>query len=217
MEQLKLLSGVTDGIPVIGHIKGGIHYAAGDKEGGEQAMKAASRTTGVIGGGVGGFLVGGPVGAVAGGVSGGVAMDGIMTGAESAIEGEYKPNGILKGIDDSINAKGSKKAGHIFDTVFIPFGDALAGYGAGKACANIKAARAGAGGAASASELASVIADAEAMEAGTMEIHPNILAEQRAFAEASRNFPEVQQMATNQGGAFSRPTNVLPTTMSESA
>ena len=127
-----MLSGVADGLPLVGHIKGGIHYAVGDKEGGEQAMKAASRTTGVIGGGVGGFFVGGPVGAVAGGVSGGVAMDGITTGIESAIEGEYKPNGILKGIDDSINAKGGKKAGHIFDTVLIPAGDALVGYGVGR-------------------------------------------------------------------------------------
>ena len=30
------------GLPVVGHIKGGIHYACGDKDGGDKAMKAGS-------------------------------------------------------------------------------------------------------------------------------------------------------------------------------
>ena len=62
--------GVLNGVPVVGHIKGGIHYACGDKDGGDQAMKAASRTTGVLGGGAVGIL-GGPAGMIAGGVAGG--------------------------------------------------------------------------------------------------------------------------------------------------
>ena len=93
------MSGVANGIPVLGHAKGVIHYAFGDKEGGDQAMKSSSRTIGclitqhfieysyirfiiegVMGGGVGGFFVGGLVGAVAGGIAGGIAMDGITTG-----------------------------------------------------------------------------------------------------------------------------------------
>jgi hypothetical protein len=56
-------------------------------------MKSSSRTVGVIGGGVGGFLVGGPPGAIVGGVSGGAAMDGIITGVDSAVHDEYRPNG----------------------------------------------------------------------------------------------------------------------------
>lgn len=79
-EFLKTVGGVANGIPVVGHVKGVIHYACGDTEGGHQAMKSSSRTIGVIGGGVGGFVVGGPVGAFAGGIAGGAAMDAITTG-----------------------------------------------------------------------------------------------------------------------------------------
>ncbi len=57
---------VIDSIPVAGHIKGGVHYALGDNNQGDESMKAASRSTGVVLGGAGGFLAGGPVGAVAG-------------------------------------------------------------------------------------------------------------------------------------------------------
>ena len=65
------MSNFADGIPVVGHVKGGIHYICGDKEGGDNAMKSSSRTVGVIGGGVGGFFVGGPAGAIGGGLTGG--------------------------------------------------------------------------------------------------------------------------------------------------
>ena len=85
--------GILSGTPGIGHIKGGIHYACGDTEGGDSCMKAASRTTGVIGGAVGGTFAGGPVGAIVGGVAGGAAADGVITGVESGIAGEFKPYG----------------------------------------------------------------------------------------------------------------------------
>ena len=42
----KTVSGVVNGIPVVGHVKGAIHYACGDNEGGHQAMKSSSRTIG---------------------------------------------------------------------------------------------------------------------------------------------------------------------------
>ena len=64
----------ADGVPVVGHIKGGVHYALGEEEKGETAMKSASRTTGVIIGGVAGTIVGGPAGGVAGGIAGGSAV-----------------------------------------------------------------------------------------------------------------------------------------------
>ena len=63
------LSQLVDSVPLVGHIKGGIHYAVGDTEGGHNAMFAASRTTAVLGGGIAGGLLGGPVGAVAGGTN----------------------------------------------------------------------------------------------------------------------------------------------------
>ncbi len=40
---------LLDGIPGVGHAKGLAHYACGDNEGGNNAMKAASRTVGNIG------------------------------------------------------------------------------------------------------------------------------------------------------------------------
>jgi len=83
---------IADGIPVVGHVKGGIHYAVGDREGGDKAMKAASRTVGVIGGGILG-MAGGPAGAIAGGVAGGAVMDGVITGTDSLVHGEFRPSG----------------------------------------------------------------------------------------------------------------------------
>ena len=92
------MSDLADGIPVVGHVKGGIHYAFGDSVGGACAMKAASRTAGVIGGGAGGFLVGGPVGAVAGGIAGGAAVDSMTTGIDSAVHREYRPAGTIANV-----------------------------------------------------------------------------------------------------------------------
>lgn len=86
----------ADGIPVVGHIKGGIHYICNDKEGGTRAMKNATRTTFVMGAGVAGFVAGGPVGAFAAGVGGGAAIDGVYTGVESVVNKEYRPNGYFR-------------------------------------------------------------------------------------------------------------------------
>lgn len=46
IEFLQTLGNVIDGIPAAGHLKGGIHYACGDKNGGDMAMKSASRSIG---------------------------------------------------------------------------------------------------------------------------------------------------------------------------
>jgi len=127
------MSNVVNGIPAVGHVKGGIHYVCGDYEGGDRALKSSSRTTGVLAGGAGGFLVAGPVGAVAGGVSAGVAMDGVTTVVESKVKGKYCPNGSLAAIEHCIQEEGAKKSGAIFDALCIPVGDALAGYAAGRA------------------------------------------------------------------------------------
>lgn len=116
LEFVGLLSNVANAVPVVGHVKGAIHYAAGDKEGGHQAMKSSSRSIGVIGGGVGGFFVGGPVGAVAGGIAGGVALDGLTTGVDSLVHQKYKPNGFLQTIDN-IDKDEGHRAGHVFDLV----------------------------------------------------------------------------------------------------
>jgi len=124
--------GVLNGVPVVGHIKGGIHYACGDKDGGDQAMKAASRTTGVLGGGAVGIL-GGPAGMIAGGVAGGAAMDGITTGVESAVKGKYTPSGQIASWTNLVNADNPQAVvGGIVQVVMTPVGDAFAGRGVGK-------------------------------------------------------------------------------------
>merc|ERR1719424_290865 len=97
-------------------------------------MKSASRTIGVVGGGVAGVFAGGPVGAVVGGISGGAAMDGIITGADSAVHGEYKPHGqvaawtaVARGEDAQSVVAG------VVGGVITPVFDGLAGATAGKA------------------------------------------------------------------------------------
>ena len=114
---VKGASDFADGVPVVGHVKGGIHYACGDKEGGDSAMKSASRPVGVIGGGVAGGLVGGPAGAVAGAIAGGVAMDGITTGVDSAVHNEYRPSGQVAAVTNMV--KGEASAGDVFDSAAV--------------------------------------------------------------------------------------------------
>ena len=126
------MGSLADGIPVVGHVKGVIHYAAGDKEGGDQAMKSASRTVGVVGGGAVGLLVGGPVGAITGGVVGGAAMDGITTGVDSAVHGEYRPAGNVALVTNLVEDKSSSKSGDIFDLVAGVAMDGMAGRAGGK-------------------------------------------------------------------------------------
>lgn len=123
---------LADGLPVIGHVKGAIHYAAGDQEGGDAAMKAASRTAGVMGGGVAGFCVGGPAGAVGGGIAGGAAMDGITYGADKAISGKDRPTGYVAAVKKVINEPKHKKGGAVFEAAMLPVFDGLAGRGAGQ-------------------------------------------------------------------------------------
>lgn len=74
---MSFLGSVFDSLPIVGHIKGTVHYAMGDNEAGRAAMVASSRTVCVTAGAVGGFCVGGPLGAAAGGISAGTAMDGV--------------------------------------------------------------------------------------------------------------------------------------------
>lgn len=128
-ELRNVVDGLTDSIPIVGHVKGGIFYATGDHERGGRAMKSSSRTVGVIGGGVGGFFMGGPIGAVAGGVAGGAAMDGVITGAESAIHQEYRPHGQIASWTQVANATtGDERIGGIVSGVMTPVVDGFTGY-----------------------------------------------------------------------------------------
>jgi len=126
------VSDVADIIPVVGHIKGGFHYACGDIEGGNKAMKYASRTTGVIGGGIAGIPLG-PAGMVAGGMAGGAAMDGIITGVDSAVNKEFKPCGQIAAWNQALTAIDAQgRVEGIIGLVMAPVLDGLGGYAAGK-------------------------------------------------------------------------------------
>ena len=128
---LGFVNDVVNGIPAVGHVKGGIHYLCGDTDGGDKAMKSASRTTGVMGGGVVGFFVAGPPGAAAGGIAGGLAVDGLTTGIDSAVHGfEYRPSGMVSQVTEI--AKDPKNPGLYFDTLAMPVFDAMSGISAGK-------------------------------------------------------------------------------------
>ena len=90
------MSSFFNSVPIVGHIKGIVHYARGDKEGGNKAMKSATRTTAVIAAGVTGEVVAGPMGAFAGGVGAGAEWDLII----SALTGGKEVKGIAKIINN---------------------------------------------------------------------------------------------------------------------
>lgn len=126
IDTFKVGSRFVDGIPGIGHVKGVVHYACGDSEGGAAAMIGASRTTAVIGGSVGGFLVGGPVGAAAGAVGGGVLIDNVTSLADSLMHGKKHMHGLCRAVEKVI--KHPTDGWRYLDVVVIPAADALGGY-----------------------------------------------------------------------------------------
>ncbi|KAF8374365.1 hypothetical protein PRIPAC_80794 [Pristionchus pacificus] len=134
---VKVISNFTDGIPVVGHVKGGIHALAGDSEGAKAAVKSANRSVGVVGGGAVGFLAGGFPGAIAGGIAGGAAMDGLQTGISSAYHKEFRPAGSIAAVSQAIN---NPSGATVFDAVAVPVFDGVAGYGAGQLTSQIQAA-----------------------------------------------------------------------------
>lgn len=114
---LGTISRVADGVPAVGHVKGLVHYAVGDDEGGNQAMRSATRTTAVLAAGTVGLAVG-PVGAVVAGVEAGALMDIAYT------YGTNKPQGYVAAIKNVIK---NPNAGGIFDAAVMPVGDAMTG------------------------------------------------------------------------------------------
>lgn len=130
---LDVADGVTDGLPVIGHVKGGVFRAMGDRERSDRALKSSSRSVSVLAGGVKGYLVGGPVGAVVGGVVCGAAMDGTITGVESALHRKFRPHGQIACWYQVAHATSSEqRISGIVGGAMTPVVDALSGFAAGK-------------------------------------------------------------------------------------
>lgn len=60
---MSFLGGLLNSLPVVGHVKAVVHYACGDKDGGNRALWQATRTTAVVGAAVVGASAG-PVGSI---------------------------------------------------------------------------------------------------------------------------------------------------------
>ena len=97
--------GFVDGTPVVGHVKGAVHYASGDKEHGDKCMKQASRTAATIAVAVGTGILTGGAGTVAtvaattaASTAAGVGMDIVTTGVDSVVHDEYRPAGVVEGV-----------------------------------------------------------------------------------------------------------------------
>ena len=124
-----IVSSFVDGIPVVGHTKGIIHYALGDKERGHKAIEASTRSTAVLGAGIatGGLGGGLALGAIAG-LGTGVAYDATATGIDKAVNGKDSP---LHGHMNLANAD-KMNPNEIISSVFGVVGDAMTGMGGAK-------------------------------------------------------------------------------------
>lgn len=87
---------VLNATPVLGHVKGAIHYLLDDKHGGDKAMKSATHTFGVVVGGAFGMFLSGSVGACVGGLSGGVIIDAGITLVDSKLNNEDRRYGYFE-------------------------------------------------------------------------------------------------------------------------
>lgn len=86
---LNSMSSFADAIPVVGHVKGCVHYAMGDTDAGNKSMEASTRTTAVLGAGIATGGLGGGLALGAGvGVGTGVAYDGTATLIDGAVNGD---------------------------------------------------------------------------------------------------------------------------------
>ena len=98
------LEDLADGLPVVGHVKGIVHYSKGDREHGDKCMKDASKSLAVacamtVTAGAGALVAG----SVA--VASSTGMDGVITACDSAAHREFRPHGEIAAIDLAIKTK----------------------------------------------------------------------------------------------------------------
>jgi len=127
-ESCMVLNRIVNSIPVVGHIKGLVHYLCDDADGGDRAVRSATRTVGVVGIASGGMLLLGPAGGIVGGTCGGVFMDMLIT-SESMIKGKPEPYGYIAVVQKISFYPGCKKSGPAFELCAVAAFDALAGFG----------------------------------------------------------------------------------------
>jgi len=117
------ISELADSIPIVGHVKGLVHFAIGDTEAGAHSLEAATRTLAVVGAGALTAGTGGAAAPILAGVVAGIAADAAITGVESWRHHNYEPQGYLGAISEF---KEDWRGG-IFDVVALGTGDALLG------------------------------------------------------------------------------------------
>ena len=126
----KGMESLADSIPVAGHIKGIIHYALGENEKGDAAMKSASGTALTAAAGAAGFIAGGPVGGAAAAVAASQAYDGLVTGVDTAVNGDREDGRPrYHGSWDTFDkiGRGEASSGDVFDLATGVGFDALGG------------------------------------------------------------------------------------------
>ncbi|KAH9522800.1 hypothetical protein DERF_006358 [Dermatophagoides farinae] len=106
---LSTMNDFVDGLPIVGHVKGGIHHLIGDHEGGNRAFKAATRTLVVIGAGAVATIFTGS--AVPAGIAAGATFDASDT------------------VDKAVN---KPTGGNVFDAAMGVVGYGMAGYSGSK-------------------------------------------------------------------------------------
>jgi len=121
----KAFENVADSTPIVGHIKGIVHYCKGDTEKGNKCMESATRNTAVLGAGMvtGGASLSVGWGAGAG-VGTGIVYDGIATGIDKGVNGNEASNRGVFGLKDAAN---SDDPNQFFGVLMGPVGDAMSG------------------------------------------------------------------------------------------
>ena len=115
--------GAADSTPVLGHIKGSIHYALGEEEKGRNCMIGASRLVAAVGGGL---AFGGPCCAIAGAVTGAASFDLMAYGIAKESIGDDATLGGTAGAFYGAHCTGD--SGDWFDAHFALGMDAWTGY-----------------------------------------------------------------------------------------
>lgn len=132
----RAMEGMADAIPVVGHVKGIVHYATGDTTKGDNCMKAATKATiilaaGAVTGGVDGGIA---LGALAG-VSASVTTDAIVGAIDKDENGNYKPQGLIRSVDNI--AKGKDVLDSVLEGALDVAGGAMGGVGGVKLATNV--------------------------------------------------------------------------------
>nr|XP_046909920.1 uncharacterized protein LOC124491317 [Dermatophagoides farinae] len=117
------MSNFVDFLPIVGHFKGGIQHLTGDHEEGNHALKAATRTSVMMGAGAVATIFTGGLTAILAGIAVGAAFD----SSDSIIHNE--PRGLFAAVDKAVN---KPTGGNVFDAAMGVVGYGMAGYSGSK-------------------------------------------------------------------------------------